>query len=246
MMNAILEKIGALRLVPVVKIENSKDAIPLGQALLAGHLPIAEITFRTAAAQAAIRALTAELPDLLVGAGTVLSVDQAKSAVDAGARFMVAPGFNPTVVDYCLDQGICVVPGVNNPSQIERALERKLEVVKFFPAEASGGLPFLKAVAAPYSGIQFLPTGGINLQNLMTYLSFPRVIACGGSWDGRGRSDQRGQLHGNRKSIAGSRGGNSGKIWIILNQTKLRSQKKKSITKTRKGNNKAAALDYLR
>jgi 2-dehydro-3-deoxyphosphogluconate aldolase/(4S)-4-hydroxy-2-oxoglutarate aldolase len=112
----------------------------------------------------------------------VLSVDQVKSAVDAGARFIVAPGFNPKVVDYCLENDICVVPGVNNPSQIERALERKLKVVKFFPAEASGGLAFLKAVAAPYSGILFLPTGGINLQNMMSYLSFSRVIACGGSW----------------------------------------------------------------
>ena len=182
MMNEVFEKISALRLVPVVKIENSQDAVPLGRALLEARLPIAEITFRTAAAEAAIRALTAELPELLVGAGTVLSVDQVKSAVDAGARFMVAPGFNPTVVDYCVEHNISVVPGVNNPSQIERALERKLKVVKFFPAEASGGLPFLKAVAAPYSDILFLPTGGINLQNLLTYLSFPRVIACGGSW----------------------------------------------------------------
>ena len=181
-MNEVLEKIGALRLIPVVKIENSKDAVPLGLALLEGRLPIAEITFRTAAAEGAIRALTAELPELLVGAGTVLSVDQVKSAVDAGARFMVAPGFNPAVVDYCLEHNICVVPGVNNPSQIERALERRLQVVKFFPAEASGGLPFLKAVAAPYGDILFLPTGGINLRNLMTYLSYPRVIACGGSW----------------------------------------------------------------
>lgn len=182
MMNEVFEKISALRLVPVVKIENSQDAVSLGRALLKARLPIAEITFRTAAAEAAIRALTAELPELLVGAGTVLSVDQVKSAVDAGARFMVAPGFNPTVVDYCVEHNISVVPGVNNPSQIERALERKLKVVKFFPAEASGGLPFLKAVAAPYSDILFLPTGGINLQNLLTYLSFPRVIACGGSW----------------------------------------------------------------
>ena len=182
MMNEVLQKFGARRLVPVVKIQNSEDAIPLGRALLEARLPIAEITFRTAAAEGAIRALTAELPELLVGAGTVLSVDQVKSALDAGARFMVAPGFNPTVVDYCLERNICVVPGVNNPSQIERALERKLKVVKFFPAEASGGLRFLKAVAAPYSDILFLPTGGINLQNLMMYLSFARVIACGGSW----------------------------------------------------------------
>ena len=181
-MNDVLEKIAALRLVPVVKIEDSKDAVPLGRALLDGRLPIAEITFRTAAAEAAIRALTAELPELLVGAGTVLSIEQVTSAVDAGARFIVSPGFNPTVVDYCLEHNICVVPGVNNPSQIERALERQLKVVKFFPAEASGGLSFLKAVAAPYSGILFMPTGGINLQNLMSYLSFPRVIACGASW----------------------------------------------------------------
>jgi 2-dehydro-3-deoxyphosphogluconate aldolase/(4S)-4-hydroxy-2-oxoglutarate aldolase len=178
----VLEKIAALRLVPVVKIENSKDAVPLGRALLDGRLPIAEITFRTAAAEAAIRAMTAELPELLVGAGTVLSIDQVRSAMDAGACFIVSPGFNPTVVDYCLEHSICVVPGVNNPSQIERALERQLEVVKFFPAEASGGLSFLKAVAAPYSDILFMPTGGINPQNLLSYLSFPRVIACGGSW----------------------------------------------------------------
>ena len=181
-MNDVLDKIATLRLVPVVKIEISKDAVPLGRALLKGRLPIAEITFRTAAAEGAIRALTAELPELLVGAGTVLTVDQVKSAVDAGARFIVAPGFNPTVVDYCLERSICVVPGVNNPSQIERALERQLKVVKFFPAEVTGGLPFLKAVAAPYNDILFMPTGGINPQNLMSYLSFPRVIACGGSW----------------------------------------------------------------
>ena len=181
-MNDILEKIAELRLVPVVKIENSNNAVPLGQALLGGGLPLAEITFRTDAAEAAIRALTAELTELLVGAGTVLSIDQVKSAVDAGARFIVAPGFNPTVVDYCLEENICVVPGINNPSQIERALERNLKVVKFFPAEASGGLPFLKAVAAPYGDIQFMPTGGINPQNLLSYLSFKRVIACGGSW----------------------------------------------------------------
>ena len=181
-MNDVLEKIATLRLVPVVKIENSKDAVSLGKALIGGRLPLAEVTFRTAAAEAAIRAMTEELPELLVGAGTILSVEQVKTAVNAGARFIVAPGYNPTVVDYCIERNLCVVPGVNNPSQIERALERRLRVVKFFPAEASGGLPFLKAVAAPYGDIQFMPTGGINQQNLISYLSFPRVIACGGSW----------------------------------------------------------------
>ena len=181
-MDEILKKIGELRLVPVVKIEDSRNALPLGQALRDGNLPIAEITYRTDAAEEAIRILTAELPEILVGAGTVLTMDQVKSAVGAGARFVVAPGFNPKVVDYCLEHNITIIPGVNNPSQIERALESRIEVVKFFPAEASGGIPFLKAVAAPYSGIQFLPTGGINLQNMMSYLSFSRVIACGGSW----------------------------------------------------------------
>jgi len=181
-MDEVLETIAARRLVPVVKIENSRDAVPLGRALLDGGLPIAEITFRTAAAEGAIQAMTTELPDLLVGAGTVLTVDQVESAVKAGARFMVAPGFNPTVVDYCLAHNIPVVPGINNPSQIERALERQLKVVKFFPAEASGGLPFLKAVAAPYGDMLFMPTGGINQQNLLDYLAFPRVVACGGSW----------------------------------------------------------------
>ena len=182
MMNAVLKRIGEIRLVPVVKIEDSRKALPLGQALKDGNLPIAEITYRTDAAEETIRILTAELPEILVGAGTVLTIDQVKSAVGAGARFIVAPGFNRKVVNYCIEHNITMIPGVNNPSQIERALESGLEVVKFFPAEASGGLPFLKAVAAPYSGIQFLPTGGINLQNMMSYLSFPRVIACGGSW----------------------------------------------------------------
>ena len=181
-MDAVLKKIGEIRLVPVVKIEDSRNAVPLGQALKDGNLPIAEITYRTEAAEEAIRLLTAELPEILIGAGTVLTLDQVKSAVGAGAQFIVAPGFNPKVVDYCIEHNIIIIPGVNNPSQIERALERRLEVVKFFPAEASGGMPFLKAVAAPYSAIRFLPTGGINLQNMVSYLSFPRVIACGGSW----------------------------------------------------------------
>ncbi len=181
-MDAVLKKISEIRLIPVVKIEDIRYAVQLGQALRDGNLPVAEITYRTDAAEETIRILTAELPDILVGAGTVLTIDQVKSAVGAGARFIVAPGFNPKVVDYCIEHDIVIIPGVNNPSQIERALESRLEVVKFFPAEASGGLPFLKAVAAPYSGIQFMPTGGINLQNMMSYLSFSRVIACGGSW----------------------------------------------------------------
>jgi len=180
--NKILEKIGELGIVPVVKIEKAEDALPLGRALIDGDLPIAEITFRTSAAEESIKSLTKELPTLLVGAGTVLTIKQVKEAVSAGAKFIVSPGFNPKVVDYCLENNIPVTPGINNPTQIEMALERGIEVVKFFPAEASGGLPLLESMSAPYSGIKFIPTGGINLNNLTSYLSNNKVHACGGSW----------------------------------------------------------------
>jgi 2-dehydro-3-deoxyphosphogluconate aldolase/(4S)-4-hydroxy-2-oxoglutarate aldolase len=181
-MNQVFDQISKLKLVPVVKIEAANDALALGEALIAGGLPLAEITFRTDAAARSIRILSDTLPELLVGAGTVLTIEQVRQATAAGARFIVAPGFNPTVVDYCLDQGIPVVPGVNSPTQIEMGLERGLEVLKFFPAEASGGLKFLKAVAAPYGGVSFIPTGGISPGNLLGYLAFERVLACGGSW----------------------------------------------------------------
>ena len=181
-MNKILEKIGELGIVPVVKIEKAEDALPLGRALIDGDLPIAEITFRTSAAEESIKTLTRELPKLLVGAGTVLTIEQVKKAVSAGAQFIVSPGFNPKVVDYCVENNIPVTPGINNPTQIEMALERGIEVVKFFPAEASGGLPLLTSMSAPYSGIKFIPTGGINLNNLISYLSNKKVHACGGSW----------------------------------------------------------------
>jgi len=181
-MNEILKKIGELGIVPVVKIERAEDAIPLGKALVEGDLPIAEITFRTSAAEDSIKALTDELPELLVGAGTVLTVEQAKKAVAAGARFIVSPGFNTKVVDYCLENNIPVTPGINSPTQIEMALEKGLEIVKFFPAEASGGLALLKAMSAPYSEIKFIPTGGINQNNVISYLANSQVHACGGSW----------------------------------------------------------------
>jgi len=181
-MNEILERIGELGIVPVVKIEKAEDALPLGKALIDGDLPIAEITFRTSAAEESIKILTKELPKLLVGAGTVLTVEQTKKAVSAGAQFIVSPGFNPRVVNYCIENSIPVTPGINNPTQIEMALERGIEVVKFFPAEASGGLPLLESMSAPYSGIKFIPTGGINQNNLTSYLSNNKVNACGGSW----------------------------------------------------------------
>jgi len=181
-MNRILERVGELGIVPVVKIEKAEDALPLGRALIDGDLPIAEITFRTSAAEESIKTLTRELPNLLVGAGTVLTIEQVKEAVSAGAQFIVSPGFNSKVVDYCLENNIPVTPGINNPTQIEMALERGIEVVKFFPAEASGGLPLLESMSAPYTGIKFIPTGGINLSNLTSYLSNNKVHACGGSW----------------------------------------------------------------
>jgi 2-dehydro-3-deoxyphosphogluconate aldolase/(4S)-4-hydroxy-2-oxoglutarate aldolase len=181
-MNETLERIGELGIIPVVKIEKAEDTLPLGRALIDGDLPIAEITFRTSAAEESIKSLTGELPNLLVGAGTVLTVEQAKKAVSAGAKFIVSPGFNPRVVDYCIENSIPVTPGINSPTQIEMALMRGIEVVKFFPAEASGGLTLLKSMSAPYTEIKFIPTGGINLNNLCSYLSNNKVLACGGSW----------------------------------------------------------------
>jgi len=181
-MDKILEKIGELGIVPVVKIEKAEDALSLGKALLDGGLPIAEITFRTSAAEESIKILSKKLPDLLVGAGTVLTVKQAQKAVAAGAKFIVSPGFNPKVVDYCIENSIPVTPGVNNPTQIEAALENGIKVLKFFPAEASGGLSLLKSMSAPYTDIKFIPTGGINKNNLSSYLSNNKVLACGGSW----------------------------------------------------------------
>ncbi len=181
-MKDILQRIGELGIVPVVKLEKPEDALPLGKALLEGDLPIAEVTFRTDAAEESIKILTSELPELLVGAGTVLTQDQVKRAVDAGAKFIVTPGFNPSVVDYCIGNDIPITPGINSPSQIEMALERGLSVVKFFPAEQSGGLAMLKAMSAPYSSVKFIPTGGIDTKNMVSYLSFNKILAVGGSW----------------------------------------------------------------
>ncbi len=181
-MNNIFNIIGELGIIPVVKIDKAEDAVFLGKALIAGDLPVVEITFRTSAAETAIRALSNQLPEILVGAGTVLTIEQAQNAVEAGAKFIVSPGFNVKIVDYCLENNIPVIPGINNPTQIEMALEKGLEVVKFFPAEASGGLGLLKALSGPFSEIKFIPTGGIDQMNLISYLSHPQVLACGGSW----------------------------------------------------------------
>lgn len=181
-MTDLLEKLGHLGVVPVVKIERVEDAVDLGRALLTGGLPCAEITFRTAAAEKAIRRLSSSLPEIVVGAGTVLSVDQAKKAVAAGARFVVSPGFNPKVVGWCLENGTPVTPGVVTPTEIDMALDRGLKILKFFPSEAMGGIATLKAISAPYGDVKFIPTGGINPQNLADYLAQPMVHCCGGSW----------------------------------------------------------------
>lgn len=178
-----LERLGELALVPVIEIEHAERAVQLGQALLAGGLPCAEITFRTEAAEEAIRGITSALPQIIVGAGTVLSVEQARRAVSAGACFIVSPGFNPRVVDWCLEHEIAVTPGIATPTEIEMALDKGLSILKFFPAEALGGVMMLKAIAAPYKReARFIPTGGITAQNLADYLSLPVVHACGGSW----------------------------------------------------------------
>lgn len=181
-MNDILTKLRQIGIVPVVALEDAKDALPLGRALMNGGIPCAEVTFRTAAAKDAIATLTKELPDMLVGAGTVLTTEQVDSAVAAGAKFIVSPGFNPKVVGYCVEKNIPIVPGCATPSDIERALEFGLSVVKFFPAEAAGGIAMIKAMSAPYGAVKFMPTGGINSGNINSYLSFGKVLACGGSW----------------------------------------------------------------
>jgi 2-dehydro-3-deoxyphosphogluconate aldolase/(4S)-4-hydroxy-2-oxoglutarate aldolase len=170
-----------LRIIPVVAIHDARNASPLAEALRQGGLPCAEITFRTAAAAEAIHQI-AKRSNMLVGAGTVLKVDQVKQAVDSGACFIVSPGFNPKVVQYCLDHQIPVTPGISNPTDIEMALDFGLEIVKFFPAEAFGGLKTLKAMSAPYTMMKFIPTGGIGPHNLLDYLKHPQVPACGGSW----------------------------------------------------------------
>lgn len=181
-MNQVLEKIQKLGIVPVVVLNDVQDAIPVARALCDGGLPVAEVTFRTDAAEESIRLMKQNFPEMLVGAGTVLTTEQAERAINAGAEFIVSPGFNPTVVKYCLEKGVPMTPGCNNPSAMEGALELGLDVVKFFPAEASGGLKAIKAMAAPYVNLKFMPTGGINEKNINEYLAFPKIIACGGSW----------------------------------------------------------------
>ncbi len=181
-MNDTLVKLSQIGIVPVVALNDIKDARPLAKALCDGGLPCAEVTFRTDCAEEAIRVMTTEFPQMFIGAGTVLTTEQVDRAVGAGARFIVSPGLNPEVVRYCVDKNIPVTPGCANPSDIEQALALGLDVVKIFPAEAIGGLKLIKSMAAPYVNMKFMPTGGINAKNLNDYLAYDRIVACGGSW----------------------------------------------------------------
>lgn len=181
-MNQVLEKISKIGIVPVVKIDRVEDALPLAKALCAGGLPCAEVTFRTEAAAGAIKVMTDNFPDMCVGAGTVLNAAHVDAAIEAGVDFIVSPGLNPKTVKYCIEKNIPITPGTSSPSDIEQAIELGLDCVKFFPAEQSGGLDKIKAMAAPYVNMKFMPTGGISAKNLKSYLDFDKIIACGGSW----------------------------------------------------------------
>jgi 2-dehydro-3-deoxyphosphogluconate aldolase/(4S)-4-hydroxy-2-oxoglutarate aldolase len=181
-MNAVLEEFKKIGIIPVIKIDDVEKAVPLAKALIAGGIPCAEVTFRTAQGEEAIRRINKEVPNILLGAGTVLTTEQVDKAIAAGAKFIVSPGFNPKVVAYCIAKGIPITPGCSNPSDIEQALEYGLEAVKFFPAEQSGGLDYIKAIAAPYSSLRFIPTGGVNAQNISKYVAYEKILACGGSW----------------------------------------------------------------
>ncbi|PSU33623.1 bifunctional 4-hydroxy-2-oxoglutarate aldolase/2-dehydro-3-deoxy-phosphogluconate aldolase [Photobacterium lutimaris] len=180
-MSNLNDKLAALKVIPVIAIKNAEDAIPLGKALVDNGMPCAEITFRTEAAVQAIRNMRKEFPEMLIGAGTVLTKEQVDQAIDAGVDFIVSPGFNPTTVKYCQEKGVAIVPGVNNPSLVEQAMEMGLRTLKFFPAEPSGGVSMLKALTAVYP-VKFMPTGGVSLSNIDDYLAVPSVLACGGTW----------------------------------------------------------------
>ena len=182
MIEELLKQIECMGILPVIKLNDAKDAVPLAKALCEGGLPCAEVTFRTDAAKESIAVMTKAYPEMLVGAGTVLNTEQVDEAVEAGAKFIVSPGLNPDTVEYCVKKGIPILPGCSSPSDIEQAIKYGLDVVKFFPAEAAGGLKAIKAMAAPYSQIRFMPTGGINTKNLADYLSCDKILCCGGSW----------------------------------------------------------------
>ncbi|ENM5737776.1 bifunctional 4-hydroxy-2-oxoglutarate aldolase/2-dehydro-3-deoxy-phosphogluconate aldolase [Vibrio mimicus] len=179
--NQLEKQLSAMKVVPVIAIKRSEDAVQLAKTLVENGLPCAEVTFRTEAAAEAIRLMRQAYPEMLIGAGTVLRTDQVDAAIEAGVDFIVSPGFNPTIVKYCQQRGVTIVPGVNNPSLVEQAMEMGLKTLKFFPASASGGTEMLKALNAVYP-VKFMPTGGISAANIQDYLAISSVLACGGTW----------------------------------------------------------------
>ena len=193
-MKSIEERFAELKVVPVVVLNNVKDAAPLAKALVEGGLPCAEVTFRTEAAAESLRIMAEAYPDMLVGAGTVLTTEQVDKAVEAGAKFIVSPGFDPEIVDYCIEKNIPVFPGCISPSEVAQAVKRGLKVVKFFPAEQAGGLTMIKAMAAPYNMLKFMPTGGINTKNLKEYLACDKILCCGGRWMVKGDMLEAGEF----------------------------------------------------
>ena len=193
-MNDVIKALGEYGIVPVVVLNDAKDAEPLAKALCEGGQKCAEVTFRTAAAEESIKIMAEKFPDMLVGAGTVLTTEQVDRAVAAGAKFIVSPGLNPKVVKYCVEKGIPVCPGTCTPSEMEQAMDLGLDVVKFFPAEPSGGVKFIKAVAAPYTMLKFMPTGGVNATNVRDYLAYDKILCCGGSWMVKGSLIEAGEF----------------------------------------------------
>jgi 2-dehydro-3-deoxyphosphogluconate aldolase / (4S)-4-hydroxy-2-oxoglutarate aldolase len=214
-MTKTFEALSRIGVVPVITIDRPQDAVPLARALLNGGIGCAEITFRTASAEEAIQRIGGECHEMLVGAGTVLTVQQAEQAIRAGAQYIVAPGFDAAVVEWCLGNGVPVLPGVATPTEINMALARGVKLLKFFPAEEIGGVRMLKTLHAPYQEIQFIPTGGINARNLAEYLALPNVVACGGSWMAtesmisEGRFDEIARLSREARAIVGRARGES-------------------------------------
>ena len=190
----ISESIEKLGVVPVVVLNDANDAKPLAKALCEGGLPCAEVTFRTAAAKDSIKIMTDEYPDMIVGAGTVLTTEQVDEAMEAGAKFIVSPGFDPEIVDYCIEKNIPVFPGCSTATEVAQAVKRGLKVVKFFPAETSGGIKMIKAMCAAYTNVRIMPTGGINTANLEEFLSCDKIFCCGGSWMVKGDMIKAGEF----------------------------------------------------
>ncbi len=177
-----INQVTSFKVVPVVALDHLEDALPLAQALIDGGLPLMEITFRTAVAEAAIALISKSFPEMLIGAGTILTLDQVKKAISAGAKFIVTPGFDSNIVNYCKENNILIIPGAVTPTELTYALNHGIDVVKFFPAEDFGGIRTIRSLSAPFSNIKFIPTGGINEKNVNDYLSFEKVLACGGTW----------------------------------------------------------------